>query len=63
VHLLPVTAAQARHDEAGPVAEGVVELFLGHEQRARATAGVLDAQRDQRLLVDLDAPGHCGAFE
>ena len=58
VHLLAVTTAQPRHDEARPVAERVVELLLGHQQRAGGAAGVLDAERDQRLLVDLDPSGH-----
>ena len=63
VDLLPVAPAQPRHDEARPVAEGVVELLLGHQQRARGAAGVLDAEGDERLLVDLDASGHGGALE
>ena len=63
VHLLPVAATQPRHDEPRPVTEGVVELLLGHQQGAGRAAGVLDAEGDQRLLVDLDAPGHGGALE
>jgi hypothetical protein len=63
VHFLPVAATQPRHDEPGPVAERVVELLLGHDERAGPTPGVLDRQGDQGRLVDLDAPGYGRALQ